>query len=517
MIIPSFPPFQGPFAVGTKEYEIPVSEIPASSSPPKAGISTIKFRLFFPTEKASASSSKQKSILWLPDPQHKWVKAYAAFLGLSPRISNILSWFPNFLSYIRIQAIKDAPLKATLQPQSRYPTLIFSHGLGGSFNTYSYFLGSLASHGIICCAPEHRDQSAPISVIRNDKDKTTIDIKYQAYAHDPRPEIFSARNEQLSIRLWELELIYTALQHLNDGNKPLTNLADSPNKSSSSPPPNGTPDFTNTLDLSPGHVIWSGHSFGATTIVQFLKTVFYSQSISTTSNNNAFPLHRPAASSSIHSQITAESPTVLLDLWTMPLADPCTKSLWDLPLPCYSSPPPPPPPPNNPSTSTPHKPGTTTLAIMSSEFHSYTKILSRTISVLSPPSPSNPSPTPSSSPPTHPTSSNTIAKLFYTRNSAHMSQSDFGLLFRWAMKRWLRVEDPEWVLRVNVGAVVEFIRGFGWGAQEVAESGVDGVDGLLDDGDEGGGEKDGVGKGWVRVPLLLGGREGERDVRGERL
>lgn len=38
--------------------------------------------------------------------------------------------------------------------------MVFSHGLGGSRNSYCHLLGSLASHGVVVVAAEHRDGSA---------------------------------------------------------------------------------------------------------------------------------------------------------------------------------------------------------------------------------------------------------------------------------------------------------------------------------------------------------------------
>ena len=91
MIIPSFPPYLGPSTVGTREFEIPVSELPSSSELPKPGITTIKFRAFYPSDPRQGQS-KLKSIYWLPEPQNKWVKAYTAFMGASPTIARLLSY-----------------------------------------------------------------------------------------------------------------------------------------------------------------------------------------------------------------------------------------------------------------------------------------------------------------------------------------------------------------------------------------------------------------------------------------
>lgn len=44
--------------------------------------------------------------------------------------------------------------------------LVFSHGLIGHYNTYSDSLGEPASQDIVCLAPEHRDGSGSITLLR---------------------------------------------------------------------------------------------------------------------------------------------------------------------------------------------------------------------------------------------------------------------------------------------------------------------------------------------------------------
>ena len=109
-------------------------------------------------------------------------------------------------------------------PSGRWPLLVFSHGLGGSFNAYSHLLGSLAGCGVVCIAPEHRDQSAPVSVIRQ-ADGSRKSVHYMPLSHEPTPEVLAARNARLRVRPLELGLLSTALSDLDSG-KELKNLAD---------------------------------------------------------------------------------------------------------------------------------------------------------------------------------------------------------------------------------------------------------------------------------------------------
>src|SRR4051812_45892842 len=87
--VPTLPEYPGPLAVGSTEYEIPVSEIPSPSPVPDPTISSIKFRIFYPT---SSSASSKQTIPWLPEPQNQWLEAYTTFLGASPRLAKFFSY-----------------------------------------------------------------------------------------------------------------------------------------------------------------------------------------------------------------------------------------------------------------------------------------------------------------------------------------------------------------------------------------------------------------------------------------
>lgn len=307
--------------------------------------------------------------------------------------------------------------------------LVFSHGLGGSCNAYSHLLGSLASCGVVCVAPEHRDQSAPVSIIRQ-ADGSRKSVRYRRLSHDPNPEVLNERNEQLRVRLWELELLYTALSSLNSGAN-LKNLAEG-----------GAPSLHQKLDLRPSKVTWGGHSFGGAAVVQFVKSVFWHQAVPATDNEcrsrSMFEaLYTPAEKSALKHQITPESPLVLLDLWTMPLRGDTTLWLWEKPLPCFAS---------------EESSKENVLAIMSEEFQKWTTMLDRTKAVLSmKPAEKERLAGPGATWPHGP-------RLFYAPKTAHLSQSDFGLLFPWAAKMWLRAEKPERTLLLNTRAILQLLR-----------------------------------------------------------
>jgi len=282
---------------------------------------------------------------------------------------------------------------------------------------------------VVCIAPEHRDQSAPVSIIRH-ADGSRKSVRYKRLSHDSNPEVLRGRNTQLRIRLWELELLYTALGSLNKG-QDLKNLADG-----------GVPNLTEKLDLRPSKVTWVGHSFGAASVVQFVKSVFWHQTVPIANGESRSrslfeALYVPAENAALKEQITADSPIVLLDLWTMPLRGDATLWLWEKPLPCYAA---------------GASPKQNVLAIMSEEFHKWTTLLDRVKAVLS-------------NTPAEQEQSKELGgassdgpRRFYAPKTAHLSHSDFGVLFPWATRKWLHAEEPERTLLLNTRAILQLLR-----------------------------------------------------------
>ena len=205
-----------------------------------------------------------------------------------------------------------------------------------------------------------------MSLIRSADGRNATKIPYQKHPHAPTAKVLHARNAQLRIRLWEFEQLFTALTSFNEG-KTFSNYA-SPGKK-----PRQNPCLVHELDLRPGHVTWAGHSFGACTAVQFVKSVYYRESLPSlqgTEFENDLdwrPLLKVTQNSALVKQVTPESPVILLDLWTMPLRGGLTKWLWEKPLPCYTRQ----LPDEGPA------PPTSVVAIVSSEFFKWPELLDR--------------------------------------------------------------------------------------------------------------------------------------------
>ncbi|TLS26339.1 hypothetical protein PpBr36_04563 [Pyricularia pennisetigena] len=443
--IPGFPGYSGPHKVGTVDVEIPISELPAPCPVPDGAqdIHTILFRIFYPT----SSEAKGKEITWLPNPQRQYLMGYGFFMGASPLLSSLASFVPRYLHYVTIPAIRNAPLISPAAKNGRWPTMIFSHGLAGSRNSYSQLAGSLASHGVVVICPEYRDGSAIATVVRDPvalskyqgglfaQRPRSAEVVYKNLPHTPSREISEARDAQLRVRAWETGLLYEALVKMDEGKaESMTNL-------NTSTPAEALSCFANRLDVQePGKVIWAGHSFGAATITQVVKSTYYADLPEVKSIAN--PIFAVKESAKIRRQITNQSVAVLLDMWCLPMISPDQTALYKLPLPCYD-------------TTAPNSPGgDALLAVESDAFFKWTEHLHTKAMILSP--------SPSGAPPVSASAFDkpgfSRPSWFYVKESAHMSQSDFATLFPWLVRRVFNGHAPERVMRLNLRAVLQTLR-----------------------------------------------------------
>ncbi|KAH8150868.1 uncharacterized protein LAJ45_05049 [Morchella importuna] len=597
-IIPRFPPYPGPYAVGSFELEIPVASLGGM-----AGVAeTVQFRVFYPTEKpveipisaqpasswwgskcdkktaaATATAAVDpaqeeklseavnqttatggaKPVRWLPEPhQREYLSAYVRFLGASSGFAEIVSYGGRLLHYITLPVTADAPLLP--KPlDHRFPTMIFSHGLGGTRLAYSHICGSMASYGIVVVAPEHRDGSAPVSFVKSsspDSPETEISgskpesgepgiddtantppqkdangraqVDYITHPHHPSEETAAGRNAQLEIRMHEVSLIYTALCKLDRGILPANSSISTPGEAGK----DLLSTFKDRLDIrTPGRLIWAGHSFGASTMFQMIKTVATPPS----TNPDFAPLFTPPPSDDdvlpLKAQITADSPLMLLDLWCLPLLGKRTSALFKHPLPQIAA-----------------DKGRNVLAVMSEEFWKWKENLNGVRRVLSHDpgrkrgtehhkwfeqwdehheslaslesaqlevggqivAPQGVTPTP-----TRPASvaGREQPRFFYALKSAHLSQSDFGVLFPRAIRK---AEEPERILELNVRAAVQWLRDAGYAGVLGGYEGEVGGDEAIFEGEV---------EGWARIGLEeveaavegTGGSGGGEGLEGE--
>nr|POE80050.1 putative phospholipase a2 [Quercus suber] len=527
-----FPEYTGPHAVGTVDVEIPVADLPAPSDVPEDAQPTIAFRIFYPCIKPS-SKELDRPVRWIPSPQRETMASFAKFLGLREKMAGAISYLPQQLYWIKLPAHRNAKLLDPPTSNDRWPVTVFSHGLAGSRNAYSQICGDLASNGVIVIALDHRDGSSPIQYVRATTTTEAHIVNPVKIPHNPvTQEVYDGRDKQLRLRLWEIAMAYEALMKIDAGEE-VENL-DSNTSRIRKERVEVLWQFADMLDIHrPGKVTWAGHSFGAATTVQLLKSIFYHKE-RTVEDGRA--LIAPKADAAIIGQIMPESPTLLLDMWGLPLQSPDQKFLWDRPLPSYTV--------GGPN-------GSNVLSVLSEAFQNWEDNLninkhivaepsrSRRPSIaprltrekgrllppwarLRAPSPSSdsgyvseisrtsmsllsrqrsrasmmtsPSSTPSnavsskSSPERAATAGKTEGPhMFYTQMSQHFNQSDFGVLFPWIAKRVTKAEEPERVIELNTRAMVQVLRENG-----IEVSGEDDK-AILD--------KNGGLRRWINIPL----------------
>ena len=331
-------------------------------------------------------------------------------------------------------------------------------------------------------APEHRDGSCPVSYVHTPEEKETVKaIEYKKIPHKASTEVYEARDEQLRVRLWEIGLIHDALLKI-DNRIPLKNVAEDKKKT-------GGKDlltmFSHLLDVhEPGRISFAGHSFGGATTVQLVKSVYYANA---TNLKSYRPLFTPSEGSSLIRQITPQTPVMLLDLWALPIQSPSTTWLRNKPMPCYESP----------------AGGSNLLAILSEAFYKWSSNLNDTKRIVS--KPTGPQAKHPNQPGPH---------IFYPVASAHLSQSDFGVLFPWITTKVFGAKEPERVLRLNARAMLQIMRN---ADLEVAATGKDDMElgdvegleqGVPQDGKILSHAKDSV-RGWISLGTELNGGKSE--------
>lgn len=527
--IVSFPSYHGPYEVGTVDVEIPAADLPSPCETPENAAETISFRIFYPCHKPEPSEAT-RPVRWIPNPQRPTMRAFANFLGVkNPKVASLISWMPQQLYWISLPAHRNAKLLDAPTRNGRWPVAVFSHGLAGSRNAYSYVCGDMASNGMIVIALDHRDGSSPIQYVRETSSTKARIVDPVKISHEPSPEVYEARDKQLRIRLWEISMAYEALTKIDAGQR-LENL-DINASTKRKERVEVLYMFNDMLDIHrAGKVTFSGHSYGACTTVQLLKSIFYAKDRPADAGK---PLLVPNADAAIAHQIMPESPMILMDMWGLPFKSPDQAYLWDKPLPSYAI--------GGPA-------GSNVVSILSEAFFNWDDNLSINKHIVGAPSLSRrPSTAPrlsrapgqllpdwarlardqspgrdsgyasgntplrslhrqrskasglsqarsrtsqpqtTSSPDSASPTRTAGPHVFYIKQSQHFNQSDFGLLFPWIAKRVTKAEEPERIMELNFRAFQQTLRENG-----IEVAGEDDKEILSKDGDI---------RRWLRIPV----------------
>lgn len=153
----------------------------------------------------------------------------------------------------------------TTDKQGTLPCVVFTHGMAGMSQSYSHYLGSIASHGVVVAAIEHRDGSGPGTIVHfpDGGERRVWHMKLSDLESAAPMTDADLKVAQLAFR--EAEIIDTLrlFRALNEGDSvALKNLKPGA-------PQSALPGFKDRLDLAAMTVI--GHSYGATGALQAVK------------------------------------------------------------------------------------------------------------------------------------------------------------------------------------------------------------------------------------------------------
>ncbi|KAJ3341612.1 Platelet-activating factor acetylhydrolase [Gonapodya sp. JEL0774] len=267
---PQLPPYRGPYEVGVHDIEVAFSALPDIVSRDVEGLydpaavdttffkkpanhnsgrvrQTAVMRVFYPAR----TGSKRRRPNW--QLSVNYAKGLGAF-GKLPKWASYVGIYPAF-AFTSIPAFINAPVLNSPE-HSKFPVIIFSHGLAGNRTMYSDLCGEMASRGAVVLALEHHDGSATAAEVAGGEV-----IYYHRY---PFPEsnhiaCFAIRGRDTMHRMREAHAALWVVWCLNHGSG-FDNLAKSSDFDYAQ--------FRGRLDMS--QLVMSGHSFGGTTVMSML-------------------------------------------------------------------------------------------------------------------------------------------------------------------------------------------------------------------------------------------------------
>jgi platelet-activating factor acetylhydrolase len=299
------PPYTGPHEVGILDVETEVQKrvihdaILKETGEKAFELSTLAITLYYPSSLPTAPPrSRPWARPWLPQPISLIGTGYARLAGISfPPLQAVFTFGLWLLgSSTVIPGVVDAPiltgsekilvdesggaggfgkvLDAAEQEHQELkrdeklgtlPCVVFTHGMAGMSQSYSHYLGSIASHGYVVAAVEHRDGSGPGTIIHHPdgKEQKVWHMKLKDLESTPAMTDLDLKEAQLAFREAEISETIKLFARLNAGEAPIVNLKpDSPRES--------LPGFKHRLNLDA--VTVAGHSYGATGAMQALKS-----------------------------------------------------------------------------------------------------------------------------------------------------------------------------------------------------------------------------------------------------
>jgi platelet-activating factor acetylhydrolase len=279
------PPYTGPYEVGVLDVETEVQKriihdaILKDTGDNAFELSTLAITLYYPSSLPLVSPSRRPwARPWLPQPISLIGTGYARLAGVAWLRSVFTFGLWALGSGTVIPGVVDAPIlsgakKVLVEEETgtgfehelgKLPCVVFTHGMAGMSQSYSHYLGSIASHGYVVAAVEHRDGSGPGTIVHhpNGTEKKVWHMKLHDLESKPPMTDLDLKEAQLNFRQAEISETIKLFAQLNAGEAPVVNLKpDSPREA--------LPGFKNRLNLDA--VTVAGHSYGATGAMQALK------------------------------------------------------------------------------------------------------------------------------------------------------------------------------------------------------------------------------------------------------
>lgn len=302
------PNYSGPYDVGCIDIETPASNPRTFTNftrkkTPLLQLDTVLMTIFYPSNLAGVRDKQLKKPKWLGDSRSLIAQGYAHFASLPDWILipflRSTTWRTDLAAYEyapvsdRWPGTENAKESSSQREKPVFPLVIFSHGLGGTRRVYSTLCGEYASYGFVVCAIEHRDGSAPRTlVMRNParpnrkeplervhtskataEDYDVIDFIFPrcdphdtAPGHDVDKEL---RQGQIAMRAAEVQEAYKVLTALCRGEGSL--VAAENLRPSDDIQDYDWAAFKGRFHLD--HVTMVGHSFGAATTTHILREI----------------------------------------------------------------------------------------------------------------------------------------------------------------------------------------------------------------------------------------------------
>lgn len=330
----SLPTYTGPYSIGTMEIEVPaenprvISHHITRKKKHVLQLETVLMNIYYPASLESHNPQNSERLsrqLWFGRPRLDIAHGYAKFAGLPfALVAPIFlpSCFTKLPAYRNAGIAEhwasdanfrkqgdDAKTTEGVKPANAadlpiFPVIMFSHGLGGSRTMYSTLCGEFASYGFIVCAVEHRDGSAPRTLVlhtehgygsrKEREERGDVDHWHEENEHDydvvdymfpqdnpmdsgpnnPKGVDTELRQAQIDLRMAELEEAFKVLRIIASGDgRQITdrNLRRKGFKGASSFGLEGVNWEAWKGRVKLDHVTACGHSFGAATVVDMLR------------------------------------------------------------------------------------------------------------------------------------------------------------------------------------------------------------------------------------------------------